>query len=212
MRLLMQLIFGLNDALVRDKMVLDPKITLAKAIDICLDTEASKICKQSMHFSSEVQSVGRVNFRPTGKSGVQKTAFQNNRQSMIDCRYCGKQQQSRHSPAYGKFCKKCGKKNHFSNGCRSSSQKQIKELEANFSSNYSDPHEFFRIDSLLSPSSKPRLTEYMIVKGDGGVQFSTAFTLDAGAEVKVLHKWFFDQISLSLHSTNITVTASFAVV
>ena len=131
---------------------------------------------------------------------------------MIDCRYCGNQQQSRHFPAYGKFCKKCGKNNHFSNVCRSSSQKQIKELEADFTGNYSDPHEFFRIDSLLSTSSKPRLIEYMIVKDDGGVQFSTAFTLDTGAEVNVLHKRFFDQMSLSLHSTNITLSAGFAVV
>ena len=113
----MQLIFGHNDALVRDKMLLDPKITLAKAIDICLDAEASKIRKRNMQSSSEVQSIGRVNFRPTGKSGVQKTAIQNNRQSMIDCRYCGKQHQLRHCPACGKFYKKCGKKNHFANVC-----------------------------------------------------------------------------------------------
>ena len=79
----MQLIFGHNDALVRDKMLLDPKITLAKAIDICLDAEASKIRKRNMQSSSEVQSIGRVNFRLTGKSGVQKIAFQSNRQSMI---------------------------------------------------------------------------------------------------------------------------------
>ena len=168
----MQLIFGHNDALVRDKMLLDPKITLAKAIDICSDAEASKIRKRNMQPSSKVRSIGRVNFRLTGKSGVQKTAFQSNRQSMIDCRYCGKQHQSRQCPAYGKFCKKCGKKNHFANVCRSSSQKQIKELEADFTGNYSDPHEFFRIDSLSSTSSKPKLTEHMIVKDDDGVQFS----------------------------------------
>ena len=125
---------------------------------------------------------------------------------MIDCRYCGKQHQSRQCPAYGKFCKKCGKKNHFANVCRFSSQKQIKELEADFTGNYSDPHEFFRIDSLSSTSSKPKLTEHMIVKDDDGVQFSIAFTLDAGAEVNVLPKRFLDQMSLSLHSTNITLT------
>ena len=72
--------------------------------------------------------------------------------------------------------------------------------------NYSDSQEFFRIDSLSSTSSKPKLTEQMIVKDDDGDQFSIAFTLDTGAEVNVLPKRFFDQMSLSLHSTNITLT------
>ena len=184
---------------------MDSKITLAKVIDICSDAEASKIRKWNMQSSSEVQSIGRVNFWPSGKSGVQKTALQNNRQSMIDCRYCGKLHQSQQCPAYGKFCKKCGKKNHFANVCRSSSQKQIKELEADLTGNYSDPQEFFNIDSLSSTSSKPKLTEQMIVKDDDGVQFSIAFTLDTGAEVNVLPKRLFDQMSLSLHSTNITL-------
>ena len=39
----MQVVFGHQDQLVRDKLLLDPRITLEKAIDICQDAEASKI-------------------------------------------------------------------------------------------------------------------------------------------------------------------------
>ena len=55
-------------------------------------------------------------------------------------------------------------------------------------------------------SNNHKLTEHMIVRDDDGVWFSIAFTLDTGAEVNVLPKRFFDQTSLSLHSTNITLT------
>lgn len=42
----MQIIFGHQDKLVQDKLLLDPNIKLDKAIDICLDAEASKLRKQ----------------------------------------------------------------------------------------------------------------------------------------------------------------------
>ena len=48
----LQLIFGRHDKLVRDKLLLDPKITLDKAIDICLDAEASKIRKNNLDADS----------------------------------------------------------------------------------------------------------------------------------------------------------------
>ena len=46
----------------------------------------------------------------------------------------------------------------------------------------------------------------MFVKNDDSVQFGIAFTLDTGAEVNVSPKRFFDEMFLSLHSTNITLT------
>ena len=41
-------------------MLSDPKVTLAKAVDIFLDAEASKIRKRNMNSSGEVHSIGKV--------------------------------------------------------------------------------------------------------------------------------------------------------
>ena len=40
-------------------------------------------------------------------------------QSNDGCRYCGKCHPPKQCPAWGKECRKCGKKNHFENKCRS---------------------------------------------------------------------------------------------
>ena len=42
--------------------------------------------------------------------------------SNIDCRFCGHNHKKRDCPAFGKECHKCGRKNHFSNMCKSESK------------------------------------------------------------------------------------------
>ena len=47
-----------------------------------------------------------------------------------NCKYCGKQQKIKQSPAFGKMCRNCGKRNHFANVCRLSSSKSMHQIEA----------------------------------------------------------------------------------
>ena len=56
----MQVVFGHKDQLIRDKLLLDPRITLKKATDICLDAEASKIRKRTIDSSCAVNTVASV--------------------------------------------------------------------------------------------------------------------------------------------------------
>ena len=58
------------------------------------------------------KSKAKDNFRPRSQSGIR------------DCKYCGSRHQHRQCPAYGKVCKNCGKKNHFTEKCHSRSQSQ----------------------------------------------------------------------------------------
>ena len=108
----MQVVFGHQDQLVRDKLLLDPRITLGKAIDICQDAEASKIRKCIIDSSCIVNTVALV-----PKPMHRFNRLHNSRQP-IDCQCCGQQHASRQCPAYGKVCKKCAKQNHFANICR----------------------------------------------------------------------------------------------
>ena len=109
----LQLYFGHHDKLVRDKLLLDPKITLDKAIDICLNAEASKIRKNNLDADS-LRAVNKV----ASVSGFNRSQkYQRNetisRQAFTDCQFCGRRHEPRQCPAYGKICKKCGKRNHF---------------------------------------------------------------------------------------------------
>ena len=105
----MQVVFGHQDQLVRDKLLLDPRITLEKAIDLCQDAEASKIRKGTIDSSCVVNTVASAP-KPMHRSN----RLHNSRQP-IDCQYCGQQHARRQCPSYGKVCQKCGKRNHFAN-------------------------------------------------------------------------------------------------
>jgi len=201
----MQLIFGHRDKLVRDKLLLDPKMTLDKAIDICLDAEASKIRQSHMDSSRTINTVAPASFQSMPKQRYDPARA---RQSLLECKFCGRQHEPRQCPAYGKICKKCGKKNHFANVCRSSPSKRMNEIAAQNSSEVlANSDEFFRIGSLVSSdNSKSKVTEHLMVQDNDSVKYKIAFTLDTGAEVNVLPKKYFDNMCLSLNATNVTLT------
>ena len=89
----MQVVFGHQKLLVRDKFLLDSRITLEKAIDICLDAEASKIGKRTIDFSCTVNSVTSAS-----KPMLRFNRLHNSKQP-IDSQYCGQQHVCRRCPA-----------------------------------------------------------------------------------------------------------------
>ena len=80
----MQVVFGHQHQLVRDKLLFDPRITLEKAIGICLDAEASKIRKRTIDLCA-LNSVAA-----THKPKPKFNRLCNSRQP-IDCPYYGQQ-------------------------------------------------------------------------------------------------------------------------
>ena len=194
----MQVVFGHQDQLVRDKLLLDPRITLEKAIDICLDAEASKIRKRTIDSSCVVNTVASSS-KPMHRSN----RLHNSRQP-IDCQYCGQQHARRQCPAYGKVCKKSGKRNYFANVCRSYEPKKMCHVETD--SDYPGDEQFLKIGFLSSSTLKSRISEHLIVEDNDSVKYTIAYTLDTGAEVNVLPKTFFDKMRLKLSHANVTLT------
>ena len=194
----MQVVFGHQDQLVRDKLLLDPRITLERAIDICQDAEASKTRKRTIDSSCVVNTVASAP-KPMHRSN----SLHNSRQP-IDCQYCGQQHARRQCPAYGKVCKKCGKRKYFANVCRSSEPKKMRQVETDF--DYQGDKQFLKIGSLSSSTLKSRISEHLIVEDNDSVKYRIAFTLDTGAEVNVLPKTFFDKMRLTLSCANVTLT------
>ena len=83
----MQIIFGHQDKLVQDKLLLDPNIKLNKTIDICFDAEARRLHKQ-IDSSCAVNAVV-----PMKSKLILKLKKSTNSSDLVisNCKYCGKQ-------------------------------------------------------------------------------------------------------------------------
>ncbi|XP_033121317.1 uncharacterized protein K02A2.6-like [Anneissia japonica] len=112
------------------------------------------------------------------------------------CTYCGRDHEIRKCPAYGKVCKKCHKRNHFANVCRSPVMKQTnkftrpklntvihdisEEYDTNCSENGHNEYVFGIPESKL-PSSTIRVDNEFV-----------RFIIDTGASVNIIASEVFD--------------------
>ena len=197
----MQIIFGHQDKLVHDKLLLDPNINLDKAIDVCLDAEASKLRRQ-INSPCAINAVLPLKSKLVPKFRKPPS----NAESMItNCKYCGKQHKIQQCPAFGKICRNCGKRNHFANVCRSTS-KGMHSIEAEVEDD-EDNEQFFNIASLVSCNDlSSKINEYVTVKDHASSKYKILFNLDTGAEVNVIPKKFIDKMNLTLEPTKVTLS------
>ena len=97
-------------------MLEEDDLTLDKAMIICRTIEATEAQMQIMSTdakkSSEEVMVNQIN------RNSEAAAYSSHRYSS-SCQYCELVHKPRDCPAYGKSCRKCGKRNHFATVCRS---------------------------------------------------------------------------------------------
>ena len=177
----MQIIFGHQDKLVQDKLLLYPNIKLNKAIDICFDVEARRLRKQ-------IDSSFAVNRVVLMKSKlIFKLKKSTNSADLVinNCKYCGKQHKVQQCPAFGK--RNCGKRNHFANVCHSSSSKGMYKIEAEAeddNDNDNNNEQFFNISSIVNCNNlKSKINAYLTVKDYASVKYKILFNLGTGTEV-----------------------------
>ncbi|PAA47069.1 hypothetical protein BOX15_Mlig004214g7 [Macrostomum lignano] len=125
-----QIVYGVHNPSVRERLLEQDKLTLEKAIALCRACEASKVQAQKMigkAYENPRPSVDTVKkMAPTAKH--QRNRVRNSsqgsrkdlHQGRTSCRYCGKQHTfgSKHCPAFGKMCSNCRRKNHFKAMCQ----------------------------------------------------------------------------------------------
>ena len=137
-----QIIMSCKSTKMREKILLEQDLTLAKLVDICRNMKSVKIqAKEMDDGNKESVSSNRKSPKKFGKRSLVK--LQNTEKS---CYKCGEKYQKRHNDkckAIGKTCYNCGKTNHLSNVCRSkrkqaSKIKKAENLEAKISANGDD--------------------------------------------------------------------------
>ena len=117
-----KIVFGVHDTRIKERLLREADLTLARALDICRAAETSKHQMDTMgaahtqihamHTQKNVSHRGKTSHRPTSH----QTGSNDKREST--CQYCGQSHAPRHCPAYGKMCKKCSGRNHFAVVCR----------------------------------------------------------------------------------------------
>ena len=113
-----RLIFGIRDDKVRERLLREPNLTLAKTDQICRAAESMTV--QMKEIAEESVAVVHTVKEPaeTQKRNLDKSKTASNTR---ECWNCGRKHEYYKRdlcPAYGKTCKRCHKLNHFASKCR----------------------------------------------------------------------------------------------
>ena len=128
---------------VRERLLMEPKLTLDSAIQIARQTEsamreAKNLAESNFQDQANVHAVGATaKFKPrsntTGKQYFRQNQFRgkpSHSQSSISCYRCGDPNHKANDkccPAKDASCRNCGKTGHFAKVCRSQPVRQISE-------------------------------------------------------------------------------------
>lgn len=130
-----QIVMGVYSNTVREKLLDQEKLTLAKAAELCRANEVTSHLIAEMT-GGNAESVHAVHsHRPTKqkfkgsttKSSTTTRKLSSTEGGMItDCKYCGGKHKYGACPAFGAECRRCSKKGHFERCCYSQSKQKQK--------------------------------------------------------------------------------------
>ena len=117
-----RLIFGIQDDKVRERLLREPRLTLAKTDEICRAAESMAV-QMKMITDESLAETNVVKDPEIHKKHPNKSTTVS---SIRECWNCGQKHEYYKRdlcPAYGKICNKCHKPNHFASKCRSAGNK-----------------------------------------------------------------------------------------
>ena len=188
-----RLVLGIRDESIRKKLLQEKKLSLSRAIDVGRSGETTNIRLKELKNKTPISETGdEVN-------AVRKSDRQRRDKEMIrSCRFCGGKHRRGDCPAYGQTCKKCGRRNHFSQVCqqRNPSQK-FKSAHMVTQSQQPNLSDDDSGDSIMTVDLAPQLEEVLVVESQqfkskihvtmkikGGHE--TIFQVDTGATCNVI--------------------------
>ncbi|KAK7105846.1 hypothetical protein V1264_017174 [Littorina saxatilis] len=197
-----QVVIGLSDDTVREKLLQESGLTLKKCIEICRVSEAAAQQAKSMAGDEALHRVG-VHVRKKTNSQKDKGATPKSKHDRHDgrgmgerdsgvkaCVYCGKSHKKgkEHCFAYGKTCNRCKKKNHFARQCKQSSDRQVHEM-SDEESDDDDGHFVLTMsenddEHVLSVDDVDKSVHAKMLVGHDRV--TTSLQLDSGATINSL--------------------------
>ena len=179
-----RIICGITCDKTRGMLLREGDITLQRTVEVCRANEAMKLQLKSMSHSTTADQNTETEIHSIKSKPVTSTAKPN-------CSRCGyKHTVNQTCPAYGAECRRCGRKNHFANVCRSSYHKpptsNLNTIEHHC---LTDAEDMFIGMIQMSRGSKDWKATILLNKQ------KTTFKLDTGAQCNVISKDKYNQIS-----------------
>ena len=138
--LLDRLILGVRDKAAKARLFREKECSLIKAIESLQISEVT--CEQlTIIRGKEKEAVNAVSEKAKRRPAENTVRIKQLISGKQSCRYCGgkRHKERQQCPAYGKFCRKCGKSNHFQLVCRAQpSNKQLHVVTTEQSGDESD--------------------------------------------------------------------------
>lgn len=163
-------VHGLRDAKVRERLLRENALTLERAYEMVQAAEATVVQTHAMSGDQAVCTVQAPN-RFRGRDQGHK-----DREGRVVCKNCPYDHGPRSCPAYGKECRKCGKKNHFQSKCHNKSIRQVQTSASD---------DEYSVGTLRVNSVGIR-RRAMITLGLGDDGVPVPFQIDSGADCCVL--------------------------
>jgi hypothetical protein len=180
-----QIVIGVADIQTREKLLFDPQLTLAKAVEILRACETSSSIAEKM----SAEAVNRLTLekfkqsKPSGhgqsdrRGSADKSEHRGSGGQITNCKWCGGSHARRRCPAYGKQCTKCGKPNHFEKVCNN--EENVASMDHYVIHSLSDRHDSqWNVELLISDCP-------------------ITFKVDTGASCNVLSRHWFDKVNRS---------------
>lgn len=192
-----QIVFGINDTKVRERLLRETELTLNEAVRIC---HASEIAIQhAKTFSEHTKMSGSDNSAiaaVTEKMQKSRMSKLKQQKELFNCKRCGKRHLPKQCPAYGKVCAKCKGQNHFAKQCFSrGGQSQRERVHAVEETSLSDT---FFVGMVQQADISQERTEQADVNSVARDKWMTALEingvtvslkLDTGAKVNLISEY-----------------------
>lgn len=199
-----QIIFGIRDSSLREKILQERKITLEKCIDMCRATESASVqARDIAHGTTADSDVNRVVHKAwPGQRSRQPKASDSGRRDDKECRFCGYSHVMDKSkcPAYGKACNNCGGENHFAKKCNKKKQNKVHHVKpaaaaADFDTDDSDMGDVGAVDAVDVSAVGGKNQHRALLKIMGKKK---AFLLDTGATINLISTHDIDASKLNV--------------
>ena len=190
-----RLVVGIRDAVLSERLQLDPKLTLDSAKKAVRQREAVKEQQQALNKDDhsmasahvavdQVKGGKRFSKTKEPRSGKEKAKLPRNG----ECSRCGKAQHYKHKcPAKDATCHRCNKKGHYSSQCYS---KVMGEVSARIQANQTE------LDTVFLDTITSDVNEYWKAKVEvNGSQLQ--FKIDTGAEVTAISEQDYQRLKKS---------------
>ena len=194
------IVCGTADPTLRERLLRNADLTLAKAIEAGHASEETKRHAKEL----EKHQVSEVNRVRHDKEKSSKTKESHNRSHHSDdmikkCKFCSGSHQRGNCPAYGKRCKTCNRKNHFASRCSQRMVNQVAGQDTSSSSCDENDDKFF-IDMVQVDRNDP-LNESQDVTTSTSTQEANTSTSTLFMINDSKSDW---SVTLDMNSTDVT--------